>query len=159
MKPTFSYDELVRMGFTGDIFNGHYVFVRKDYEEVNSSVDESDRLARVLGYMYGDMLEMMNNASIEDESLLYRCSDPTIDSRLRYEAGDLWVPYKDGYVHTITGEYRFGLKPQEDEDSFPCWTKRPVNYNADKPSFSKTLAKFCAFMIMMEELKKLKENS
>ena len=42
----------------------------------------------------------------------------SIDNEL-LKGRDKWEPYRDGYVHVVTGEFVYGIRPNR--DSYPCW--------------------------------------
>ena len=111
-------------GFTGDVYNGHKVFIRKEYESYYCECSELERLGDCLGLYFGSnyLSEALDKAEIIDLSLVYNVRKEYNEKLRNYEEiNQMWVPYKCGYVHKITGEYVIGDKPAY--DSYPCWCK------------------------------------
>ena len=116
-------------GFTGDYYNGIPVFIRDEYEKENAGRSEVDRLGDMLGASFDTLFGAMSKAEIVDEKLLYNTGDIGRDMRLqRWNSHwEMWRPYKNGYVHEITGEY-FVSAVRPSFESFPAWRYVPVGY-------------------------------
>ena len=108
-------------GFTGDIYNGHRVFIREEYERANAGRSEVDRLSDLLFCRHTNMLSALAEARRTDPALIYRRDSFSMDRSLTQGLAPrfLWEPFKSGFVHRITGEYAKGYRP--DCDSYPCW--------------------------------------
>lgn len=116
-------------GFTGEYYNGVPVFVRDEYERENACKSECERLGEMLGASYDSLYGAMNAAERTDERLLYNTGDAGRDLFLQNGRNtlDMWQPYKEGYVHEITGEYVVSaIRPPF--ESFPAWRVVPVGY-------------------------------
>ena len=112
-------------GYTGDLYNGMPVFIRAEYEAAHAGETELDRLCDLTGKIRQNIHEARWDAEQLDERFLYNVSDEFRNIRLR--KGDsvtaLWRPYRNGFVHSITGEYVLNAwKP--DYDSRPAWATR-----------------------------------
>jgi len=123
----------MRKGFTGDIYNGVEVFERNEYESYYHNLTEVERLGDCLGLDFGSvpLSAAISKAEDVNRNLVYNVISKELDERLRnYESVEqMWIPYRCGYVHKITGEYVRGDKPNY--DSFPCWCK-PFRINKEK---------------------------
>lgn len=108
-------------GFTGDYYNGLPVFIREEYEEAHYHEEEKERLGELLDATFSMLGIALDTAYHTNQALLYRRYNEQLDAQLRgYEDWELcWLPYKNGYVHKVTGEYVIGYKPNR--DSMPCW--------------------------------------
>lgn len=116
-------------GFTGEYYNGVPVFIREEYEQENAGRSENERLGDMLGASFDTLFGAMSRAEIVDEKLLYNTGDIGRDLRLQRGSThlEMWRPYKNGYVHEITGEY-FVSAIRPSFESFPAWRYVPVGY-------------------------------
>jgi len=106
-------------GFTDFYYEGKRCFIREEYEQANEGLDELQRLEEVLGCSFTDVNTAMNYTIMHAPHLLYRLESDSLDSYL-LSGKDPWVPFKGGFVHTVTAEFvPYGGKP--DRDSYPCW--------------------------------------
>ena len=105
-------------GFTGFTHYGHPCFIREEYEAAHEGETELERLEDVLGISFSDENAAMYYALAHARYQLYRCESDDIDNEL-LRGRDKWIPFRDGYVHIVTGEFVRGLKPIR--DSYPCW--------------------------------------
>lgn len=106
-------------GFTGFYHYGHTCFVRQDYEAVHLDDDELSRLEDALGMSFSGINIAMYYCLVHAKHLLYRLESDEIDNEL-LRGRDPWVPFRDGWVHIVTGEYvPDAIKPSR--DSYPCW--------------------------------------
>ena len=116
-------------GFTGEYYNGVPIFIRNEYEKENAGRSETERLGDMLGASYDTLFGAMSKAEIVNEKLLYNTGDVGRDLRLQRGSThlEMWRPYKNGYVHEITGEYIVSaVKPSF--ESFPAWRYMPIGY-------------------------------
>ena len=107
-------------GFTGFFHYGHPCFIREEYEDAHQGEDELTRLEDALSMSFSDIDVATYYALTHARYLLYRLESEDIDQEL-LGTKPKWTPYKDGYVHSITGEYVYGIRPTR--DSYPCWKK------------------------------------
>lgn len=111
-------------GFTGEYYNGLPVFIREEYEAVNGDRSEKDRLEDMIGTWCDSLQTAMGVAEQQDPRLLYHTKDYFYDSDLRKSCPPevLWVPYKNGWVFELTGEFvNDAVRPKY--DSCPAWFK------------------------------------
>ena len=108
-------------GFTDYTYKGKPVFIREEYESANYGRSEQDRISDLIGICYEDVHRAMVYMESNYPHLLYRRVDYQTDDNLRdHEDYELcWEPFRNGYVHRVTGEYVEGEKPMR--DSYPCW--------------------------------------
>ena len=112
-------------GFTGFTHCGHPCFIREDYEAAHIGETELQRLEDTLGITFSDENTAMYYALSHARYQLYRCESDEIDNEL-LRGRDKWMPFRDGYVHIVTGEFVRGFKPSR--DSYPCWkTEEPAS--------------------------------
>ena len=105
-------------GFTGFYHYGHPCFVREEYEAAHAGENELQRIEDALGMSFSDMTVAAYYALAHARHLLYRCESDDIDRELLGDK-EKWMPFRGGYVHTVTGEFVYGTKPAY--DSYPCW--------------------------------------
>ena len=113
-------------GYTGDRFDGMPVFIRADYEAAHAGESDLERLCDLTGIYRRDPNEARDDAERMDRRFLYNEGDEYMDCMLRAGATvtALWKPYKNGYIHVITGEY-VPTVVRPDCDSRPAWATRP----------------------------------
>lgn len=115
-------------GFTGEYYNGIPVFIREEYERAHIGDGELERIEDLTGNLFGSINDAIFWLESNSENQLYRRRSEAIDSRLRMGAGHrVWVPYRDGYVHVITGEYVQGMS-EPCRESRPCWSMFGVDH-------------------------------
>ena len=107
-------------GFLGFYHYGHPCFLREEYESAHEGEDELARIEDALGMTFSSFDCASYYALTHARYLLYRCEDDSIDQEL-LAGRDPWMPYRNGYVHIVTGEFVYGAKPTW--DSYPCWKK------------------------------------
>lgn len=139
--------------FTGDIYNSHKVFIRSEYESFYKDLSEVERLGDLLGLFFGEseLSSLLDKAENIDLSLVYNVRK-NYNERLRnYESKEqMWVSYKSGYIHKVTGEYVIGDKPKY--DSYPCWCKvTGINHKRVAESIS-DIAKMSALALGIKVL-------
>ena len=112
-------------GYTGDRYDGMPVFIREDYEAAHAGESELERLCDLTGIYRRDLHEARFDAERLDKRFLYNEGDDFQNVMLR--GGDpvtaLWKPYRQGYVHIVTGEY-VPTAARPDRDSRPAWAIR-----------------------------------
>ncbi len=106
-------------GFTGFYHYGHPCFIREEYETAHVGEDELQRLEDALGIIFSDANTAMYYCLMHARYQLYRLESDDIDNEL-LRGRDPWIPFKNGYVHIVTGEYvPDSIRPNY--DSYPCW--------------------------------------
>ena len=128
-------------GFTGFYHYGHPCFIRDEYEQAHIGEDELQRLEDALDMTFSDVNTAIYYAYTHARYLLYRLESNEIDQEL-LRGRDKWIPYRNGYVHIVTGEYvNNSIKPTY--DSYPCWKlDEPVSQDTNHPSLLLYLLEF-----------------
>ena len=128
-------------GFTGFYHYGHPCFIRDEYEQAHIGEDELQRLEDALDMTFSDVNTAIYYAYTHARYLLYRLESNEIDQEL-LRGRDKWIPYRNGYVHIVTGEYvNDSIKPTY--DSYPCWKlDEPVSQDTSHPSLLLYLLEF-----------------
>lgn len=122
-------------GFLNFCYNGHPCFVRDEYESTHIGDDELQRLEDTLDLSFSDVNSALYYCLANARYLLYRLESNDIDNEL-LRGQDHWVADHNGYVHIVTGEFVYGLKPHR--DSWPCWKKEePLGSYSESSSMTK----------------------